>query len=123
MRARQYAGTDVDRPDRSGIAAVDTGFAIENLAADNLGLKIEESRFDFVGFFGGGLFSNQFTKYATPDFIQFGRASALALDLVCLVDIGAGGCADLFDQCRILCRRRPIPRLLADFGSKLVDHV
>src|SRR3546814_6406875 len=46
MRARQYTGTDADRADSSGIAAINTRLAIQNLAADNLGLTIKEGSFE-----------------------------------------------------------------------------
>jgi hypothetical protein len=49
VRARQYAGADVDRAHRLGVASVDARMAIENALAHQTIFEIEEFGADLIG--------------------------------------------------------------------------
>lgn len=59
VRARQYAGLDVQRTDGAGVAVVDARLSVQNLAADDIGFQAFENTFDFVGCQRVGFFGNQ----------------------------------------------------------------
>ena len=47
--AREHALADFNRANRAGVAAVDAGFAGENLRADEVGFEFEEDAVHFIG--------------------------------------------------------------------------
>ena len=49
MRSRQNTGTNGNRTNRTGIASINTRFAVQNLRTDDPGLQIEQDIADFNG--------------------------------------------------------------------------
>ncbi len=80
--ARQYAGTDGDRAHGAGIATVDARFAVENLAAHDLGFQVL-NRF-LIWLMRSESASSPATAYhyAAADFIHLSIAGLLLLDLI-----------------------------------------
>ena len=125
--ARQHRLTDFDGAHRAGVAAVDTGFTGQNVAADDLGFHFKEDAVHFVhvGFFGPGgfgvLHEGGFDEFV--DFAQLVVAILLAADRISFREPRVGEFVDARDQRFVLRGRLPIPSGLAGFFDEFVDGV
>ena len=123
MRARQYAGLNVQRTDGAGVATVDARLAVQNLAADDIGFQVFENAFDFVGCQSVGFFGNQRFFYSIPSFVQFGRTRLFLTDFERFFNGFTGNFAYFCNQFFIGFRCFPIPNFRVDFVGKLIDGV
>ena len=88
MHTRQNAGADGDRANGTGIAAINAGLTIENLAAHDLGFQILENALDLVNAGGIHIFGKQLAQYTIANRVDFLVAVLLLADLVSFVQIG-----------------------------------
>ena len=86
MGARKHALADFDRADRAGVTAVDAGFAVEDVGANELGFEFEEDAVDFVHVrsFGAGGFGvgDELGFAGGIDFAELFRTGLLGADAV-----------------------------------------
>ncbi len=123
MSARQHARTDRYRAHRTCIAAVDAGFAVQDLRADYPGLDVAEYRFHQIDVVGRRSFRDNLRQYLGASGIDFFRAGLFLPQSIGLAQFAFGQCADAINQHRILLRRRHVPQRLADFVGKFIDDI
>jgi hypothetical protein len=104
--ARQHAGADLDRAHGAGVAAVDARLAVEDAAAHDARLEVEEDVLELVDR-GRVLHAfGELADHALADLGQAGRALLLAGDAEGLFHLGLGELGDLGDQ-RLVGGRQP----------------
>ena len=124
--ARQHALADRNRPHGTGVAAVDARLAVEDLAAHDLRLQVEQDAVDHVvvglGPAGGHVLGD-LRPHLGVDRVDLLGARLLAADLVGGLHAGLGPAEDLADQRLVLRRRLPVPRRLAGLAHQVMDGV
>ena len=125
MGTRKHALADFDRADRAGVAAVDAGFAVEDVGANELGFEFEEDAVDFVHVrsFGAGGFGvgDELGFAGGIDFAELFRTGLLGADAVGFLEAGVAEFDDAGDEGFVLRGGLPVPGRLAGFGDELVD--
>ena len=123
--ARKNALADFDRTDRARVAAVDAGFAVEDLGAHELGFEFEEDAVDFVhvrGFRAGGFGVGRELGFdGGVDFAELFHAGLLGADRIGGLEAFVGEFDDAGDEGFVLRSRGPVPSGLARFGDEFVD--
>ena len=126
VRTRQQPLTDFDRADRTGVAAVDAGFAVEDLRANELGFEFEEDAVDFVevrGFRTGGFgVGGELLFDCFVDFAELVVTRLLRADRIGFLEAGVGDFNDAGDERFVRSGRLPIPGGLAGLGNEFVDR-
>ncbi len=126
VRARQHAGTDLDRAHGAGVAAVDARFAGKNLAAHDARLDVEQQGLD-LDLVAGEALGGQRGLDAGVGLAAGLRARLLAADLVGRAQPLLGQRAEPGDEGLVPGRRRPqpggAPLGLAGFAHQGVDRL
>lgn len=122
--ARKHALTDFDRTHRAGVAAVDTGLAGEDVAADDLRFHLKENAVHFVhvGHFGAGSFGvlGKRRFHGFVDLTQLIVTVLLAAQRIRGVQAFFSEFTDAGNKRIVLGSRLPVPGGFAGFGNR--DH-
>ena len=127
MGARQHAEADLDRTYRAGVTAVDARLAVEDLAAHDLGLQVEQDPVDRIvvrlrcrG--GRGVFLEP-RPHSRVDVVDLVRAGLLVARLVGVAQFRPGEQHQLGEQRLVLRWGLPLPRRLAGIAHQFVDRI
>ena len=125
--AREHALTDFDRTDRARVAAVDAGFAVQNVRAHELPFKFEEDVVHLVRVgrlrAGSGRIRGELGVDAVVDRAKLLHAGLLRADRIGFVKSSVGEFDDAGDERFIRSGRLPVPGGLAAFGDEFVDRL
>ena len=125
--AREHALADFNRANRAGVAAVDAGFAGENLRADEVGFEFEEDAVHFIGIgcFRAGGFSIGSERLLDEgiNLAELFSARLLGADGIGFVETLVGDFDDTGNERLVLRGGLPIPGGLAGLGNEFVDRI
>ena len=124
---RQNAEADLDRADRARVTAIDARLAVQDLAANDLRLQVEQDRIDRVVV---GLrlavrdrLGVERRGHLRFDVLDLLRARLLVADLVGVLQVLAGDVDQLGGQGFVLAQCLPLPHRLAGVAHEFVDGV